>query len=252
MAAQYTEISLEEMETFLKRAFRALRPKQGVQRGEYYYDLKLSDHVIVRVWTSIQRGSQSGAGVGQDAIRVQLMGVQVERPLMKGKAPIVKRTQGWKNTLQGKIEDMMETYEEKPDYWDSRGSGSSAPAEIAPRDRYEDQEEPDDWDPADETHEVVPPPPSRPPPQKGAPITPPQLKYLSYLIRGPKGRSSEIRGLLYEYGIEEPYDAEALGQLTKLQASNLISKMAPERRYAEDDELSDPNPSYSYDFRGVN
>jgi hypothetical protein len=250
MAAQYTEISLEEMETFLKRAFRALRPKQGVHRGEYYYDLKLSDHVIVRVWTSVQRGSQSGASVGQDAIRVQLMGAQVERPLMKGKAPIVKRTQGWKNSLQGKIEDMMETYEEKPDYWDSRGSGSSAPAEIAPRDRYE---EPDDWDPADEPREVAPSsPPSRPAPQKGIPITPPQLKYLGFLMRGPKGHSSEIRGLLYDYGIEEPYDAEVLGRLTKAQATNLISRMAPERRYAEDAELSDPNPSYSYDFRGVN
>jgi len=249
MAAQYTEISLEEMETFLKRAFRALRPKQGVYRNTYYFDLKLSDSVAIRVWSSIKRHSQSGADVGESSIKILLVSAQMGRPLMKDKSPIVKRTQGWKNSLQGKIEDMMETYEDKPDYWDSRGSGRSAPAEIAPQERYEDQEEPDAWDSADEPREVAPPP--RPAPQKGAPITPPQLKYLGFLMRGPKGHSSEIRGLLYDYGIEEPYDSEALGQLTKAQASNLISRMAPERRYAEDDELSAPEPSYSYDFRGV-
>ena len=129
MAAQYTEISGQEMEVFLKRAFRALRPTQGMQNKEIYYDLKLSPQVAIRVWTSIRPWGAS-AGVGEDAIRVQFMGVKVNRPLVSGKAPIVKRTQGWRNTLQDKIEDYLELYEEKSEYWDARGGaepGSNGP-----------------------------------------------------------------------------------------------------------------------------
>jgi hypothetical protein len=128
MAAQYTEISEQEMEVFLKRAFRALRPTKGVQK-EIYYDLKLSPQVAIRVWTSIVPWGSS-AGAGKDAIRVQFMGVKVNRPLVSGKSPIVKRTQGWRNSLQDKIEEYLELYEEKAEYWDERGGaepGSKGP-----------------------------------------------------------------------------------------------------------------------------
>lgn len=130
MAATYTEVTLEDMEKFLKRGFRSMRPKQGVLRNEYYYELSISGNVAIRVMTSIGRGSNSGADVGADAIRVQLMGVGTKRPLMTGKAPIVKRTQGWRNNLQDRIEDLLEAYEEKPDYWESKGGGQplAAPA----------------------------------------------------------------------------------------------------------------------------
>lgn len=127
MAAQYTEVTLDDMDKFLKRGFRALRPKQGVHNREYYYDLSLSPNVAIRVWTSVSRGYDSSAGVGEDAIRVQLMGTGVKRPLMSGKAPIVKRTQGWRNSLQNKIEDLMEVYDDRSDYWESKGSGQAAP-----------------------------------------------------------------------------------------------------------------------------
>lgn len=130
MAATYTEVTLDDMDKFLKRGFRALRPKQGVQNGEYFYDLSLSDNVVARVWTSVRRGSGTGAGVGEDAIRVQLMGTVQKRPLMSGKAPIVKRTQGWKNTLQTKIEDLIETYEDRSGYWESRATGKPQPGEA--------------------------------------------------------------------------------------------------------------------------
>lgn len=130
MAAQYTEITGQEMEVFLKRAFRALRPTQGIQNKEVYYDLKLSPQVAIRVWTSIKPWGAS-AGVGEDAIRVQFLGVKVNRPLVSGKAPIVKRTQGWRNSLQDKIEEYLELYEEKSEYWDERGGaepGSKGPS----------------------------------------------------------------------------------------------------------------------------
>lgn len=125
----YVEVTGPEMEAFLKRGFRALRPKQGTQNRELYYDLTLSPTVFIRVWTSI-RPWGSSAGVGEDAIRVQLMGSKVNRPLVSGKAPIVKRTNSWRDSLQDKIEDYLETYEEQKEYFDERGGaepGSKGP-----------------------------------------------------------------------------------------------------------------------------
>lgn len=129
MAAQYTEISEQEMEVFLKRAFRALRPTKGVQK-EIYYDLKLSPQVVIRVWTSIVPWGTS-AGAGEDAIRVQFLGVRINRPLVTGKAPIVKRTQNWRNSLQDKIEEYLELYEGGSESWDRQGGaepGSKGPS----------------------------------------------------------------------------------------------------------------------------
>lgn len=124
MAATYTEVTLDDMERFLKRGWRALRPHKDVSRGETFFDLKLSPNVVIRVWTSIFHGGSS-AGVGQDAIRIQLLSSKLNRPLMKGKAPIVKRTQNWRNSLQDRIEDAIETYEEKEDYWEARATGET-------------------------------------------------------------------------------------------------------------------------------
>lgn len=129
MAAKFTEVTLEDMDRFLKRGFRALRPKASKERGEVYYDLHLSSNVVIRVWTSIGASSGAGADVGADAIRVQLYGKGSNRPLKKGKAPIVKRTQGWKDNLQDRIEDEIESYEDKESYWESRATGER-PAEV--------------------------------------------------------------------------------------------------------------------------
>lgn len=119
MAAKFTEVTLEDMDRFLKRAYRALRPKRGDSRGEVYYDLNVSrGNIFIRVWTSIRPYSGTGAGVGQDAIRVMLV-TKGGKPLMpKGK--IVKRTQNWKNSLQDRIEELLEVYESKTEYWRGR------------------------------------------------------------------------------------------------------------------------------------
>lgn len=119
MAAQYTVISLEEMTKFLTRGFHALNPKKSVERGEVIFDLFFSPRVGVRVWTSIPASGSSGAGVGQDAIRVQFFHFAKNRPLHKGKAPIVKRTQGWKDSLTDRIEELMEKYDDSEAYWEA-------------------------------------------------------------------------------------------------------------------------------------
>lgn len=111
--AQYTEVTLPEMESYIHRAFHALHPKKSAIRGEVVFDLHFSDKTGVRVWTSISEHGTSGAGVGEDAIRVQLYSFAKQRPLMPGKAPIVKRTQGWRDNLRERIEDYIEKYDER-------------------------------------------------------------------------------------------------------------------------------------------
>lgn len=128
-AAQYTEISVEDITKFLGRSFRALHPTPHDLRGEVVIDLALNDQqsVGIRVWTSIPSGGSHGAGVGQDAIRVQFFNFNRGYPMpvlkagpegappkmeKQGKAPIVKRTQGWRDNLKDRIEDWMETYDQ--------------------------------------------------------------------------------------------------------------------------------------------
>jgi hypothetical protein len=111
MAAQFTEVTLDEMEKTLQRAFHALHPRKGALKGEVVIDLFLSEKAGVRVWTSISERGTSGAGVGQDALRVQLYNFAKGRPMKPGKAPIVKRTQGWKDNLRERVEDEIESYD---------------------------------------------------------------------------------------------------------------------------------------------
>jgi hypothetical protein len=122
MAAQFTQITLPEMETYLKRAFRALRPQHGASRGEVVINLFLNEAktIGIRIWTSIHPNSGMGAGQGEDAIRVQFYNFGKDRPMVPDKAPIVKRTQNWRDNLKDRIEDYMELYESKDEYWESR------------------------------------------------------------------------------------------------------------------------------------
>jgi hypothetical protein len=117
MAATYTPITLEEIDQFLKRAFRTMRPKLVNYKGEAAYELSLSDIVKIRVATSVGFGGASAAGKGEDAIRVGLFSTKTDRWLRMGKQPIVKRTQGWRDSLRERIEDAMEEYY---DQWEDK------------------------------------------------------------------------------------------------------------------------------------
>lgn len=123
MSAQYTSISVEDMQAFLGRAFRVMHPTPHDLRGEMVIDLALNDEktVGIRVWTSIPSGASHGAAVGADAIRVQFFNFGRGYPMEKGKAPIVKRTQGWRDNLKDRIEDVIEKYDDNEEYWNSRG-----------------------------------------------------------------------------------------------------------------------------------
>lgn len=122
MSAVYTQISMTEMETFLKRGFRALNPKRANVRGELAFDLTLNEAktVAIRVMTSIPQGQEYAASQGADAIRVGFYNLTHNRPLVTGSFPIVKRTQGWRDNLKDRIEDYIELYDSKEEYWESR------------------------------------------------------------------------------------------------------------------------------------
>lgn len=122
MAAQYTAVTLQDLTTYLKRTFRVLRPTTGSSQGEVTVDLFLNDEqtVGIRVWSSIRSGGTQGVGVGEDAIRVMLYDFTHNKPMLKGKVPIVKRTQGWRDNLKDRIEEIVEMFHDKEEYWLSR------------------------------------------------------------------------------------------------------------------------------------
>lgn len=259
MAAQYTEISLEDMDTYLKRAFRALRPKQNASRGEYFYDLKLGPFVGIRVWTSVTRAG-TGAGVGADAIRIQLISLKDERPLEKGKAPIVKRTQGWKNSLQDRIEDCIEKYESNHEFWEGWAETRQVQRREEPKPivpdwsqaekedddgtalTKQDEEEREDWRRQQREREQAQP--TRPTPHVDPEkATPKQVGFALVLLRGVSNNfwHETIRPKFRGFD-HIPNKAELEG-MSKRQISFLIDTLkgagvSPGRRYAGEEDYA--------------
>ena len=225
MAARFTEVTLEDMEKFLRRGFRALRPKKGDERREVFFDLFLSPNVQIRVWTSIGAGRDVGAEKGADAIRVQLRSNRLNRPLMKGKAPIVKRTQNWRTNLQKLIEDYVETYEEKEDYWEDRaGAPSTGRTEPAP-----------------EPPTSVPDAPRAPSaPSGGPPATPKQVGF-AYAILISMSEGEWVQNWARKYRVDRTPTKQDLQGMSKKQISMLISELLdkgfrpPQRRYSSEE-----------------
>jgi hypothetical protein len=162
-AAQFTPPTLEEMSKFILRSWRALRPKQGTERREVYYDLGLSENVIIRIWTSIGAGQETAAGVGSDAIRIQILAKKGGRswPLLKGKSPIVKRTQGWKNNLQDRVEDYLELYEEKEAVFEAQATGVPVRTPAPDQDKGDPEEEEREQEEREEAQQQPTPEPER-------------------------------------------------------------------------------------------
>lgn len=116
---QFVQFSLEEMAKFLTRSYHALKPEKGADRGEIFYDLSLSDKVAIRVWTSIGVGYSTARPMGGDAIKVQLRQKGPSGKILYQGA-IVKRTQGWKDSLQDRISETMEEYDSNEAFYDNK------------------------------------------------------------------------------------------------------------------------------------
>lgn len=123
MAATFVSITKDEFDKFLKTRYRVYQPKVVDMRGEAVYDLSLTDDIAVRIYSSISYKGV-GAEVGQDAIRVLLFGTKINRPInKKAGSSIVKRTQGWRNSLSDRIDSFIEEYHEKQDFYDRIATG---------------------------------------------------------------------------------------------------------------------------------
>jgi hypothetical protein len=240
MAAQYTEISLEDMEKFLKRAFRAFRPKQSSKSGEFVYDLTIGKFVGIRVWTSVGVHSGSGASVGSDAIRVQLISLKDHGPLEKGKAPIVKRTQGWRTSLQDRIEELVEKYEEKEDFWEPWAETRQRRGDP---EKVMQQEERPEVNPED--HVVNTPVPQSTTYQRTVPlerlhgdISPKQVGFIRGLLRNVTHHEWERLGLANITHIDSIPTDDQLRSLSKRQGSQVIETLLNAghgRKYAADE-----------------
>lgn len=180
MAAQYTKFALEDIQKFLRRGFRAMRPRQGEDR-EIYFDLKLSSKAFIRVWSSIYAGETTVRGKERRPMRVQFLSGTIlgkGRPLTRGKAPIVKRTQNWRTSLQNRIQDYIElfnggTYDKYHDDFDDDDEEVMAPARPEPEPEEKSTEVPGEPPQGDEP---------RRPSFTGPPITGPQVNFVMKLI----------------------------------------------------------------------
>lgn len=141
-AVQPATITKDDMAKVIRRSFRAMDPDEGVFAGEIFYDLTLEEDspVVVRVMTSVSNSRGTSYGVGEDAIRVGLAArggknlmvlITVKRIQTVDKNGKVTPT--WQDNLRARIEDCIENYHEKEEYWRRRaGEVSPQPAAPAP------------------------------------------------------------------------------------------------------------------------
>lgn len=122
-AAVYTEVSLADIEKVLKRAFHGMKPKRKSYGGSYYYDLSISENVAVRVYTSVSVRTEVSRSKENAPMKVGLFSLKSDRKMEGGDLDIVKRTQNWRTTLQDRVEDKIELYHDKEDYWEHRATG---------------------------------------------------------------------------------------------------------------------------------
>ena len=171
MAERFVEVTVEDMRRALKRRFRAYRPRESVVNGMYVFDLKIDDHVAIRVWTSIPTHKGVGKSVGDSSIKVQMVSLRKGSPLQsnKNKQPIVQRSTNWADNLENRINKLQLKYNESADFWTNLAMQRDG---IKP-------------DPEPETEQAPGPPEvnvTEKPRYAGPPVTDPQVKYLVSLI----------------------------------------------------------------------
>lgn len=113
-AARAVPVTLPEIDQFMRRAFRATKPRADkTSWGEvvYYLTPDLEDPTnVIRVQTSVYYG-QMARGEGEDSIRVVLMNTKTNRPIA-GKEQRVHRVENWRDNLRKRIEDAIEKFDD--------------------------------------------------------------------------------------------------------------------------------------------
>lgn len=238
MAAVYTKFSLDDIERFLKRGWRAMRPRKGVQR-EIFYDLSLGPNVFIRVWSSIYPNETLVRGKERRPMRVQLLAGRLGgkgQPLTgKKRAPTVKRTQNWRGTLQKRIEDYIEQYtddESKFEWIGGKRKEEEAAEEAAPTPKP-----------------TTRPPATTPARRSGIPYaTQPQINYIQGLRR--RASQEDWEGLAERYDLSDSPTDEELESVSKSDASRIIGALkdmqGSGRRWSSGEE----DPAYTYNRQG--
>lgn len=117
MAERYTEISIEEMDNFLKE-------DKGWQKNisgyEYVYDYKMKHFpVLIKVMSSVSVVSAKGRNKGSDAIRVFAVQIDKNGKVIKGllSSKRVYRTENWRENLEkavyGKLKQAKKVCQER-------------------------------------------------------------------------------------------------------------------------------------------
>ncbi len=244
--AHFTEITLEEMDRFLKRGWRALHPKMSKERGTHVYDLFLSPNVMIRVWTTIPVHRETVRDVGETVIKVQLLNARSGKPLTgRDKALIVKRVEGWKNNLQDRIEKYVELYEENEDDYEGRTGGPAPEQERLPLREPERQPEPE--------HQPEPLPPSAPQLRRPSEVRATFTKYQGdwcLRITGNVGPGDKVQTEKRDGSKQWLTVGEILwrGRDRDTGATVMITSIARGPRTASDDGgYEEPEESYSYE-----
>jgi len=250
----YVEIPLEEMEKFLKRAFRAFRPKQGIFKGnEYYYILTLGPNVGIRIMTSVKTRSGVGAGRGVKTMKVQLVSLRDGGLLMrKEKQPTpVKRTTNWKDSIKDRVGELVEKYDDGEEFWEKLALTRSRPAdperEMERQEREEEREQQESERRQEELKDTgikgfpTPEMLRRFPKQKRmtGDVTPPQLRYVNGLLSKIKHDDWHELNLYDVTGIDHILTRDERQALTKQQASMIIEILLEAgfgRKYASEEE----------------
>lgn len=129
--ADYKLVTRKEVEEVLS-AERGWR-KSAVKAGEYVYDwpVKRWPGVVIRVYTSVDKETDTSRGVGRDAIRVCVVDIPNSRGVLKARR--VHRTLNWRTNLRKRVEGMLRHVDDVMSKRESRGewSAPAAPASEA-------------------------------------------------------------------------------------------------------------------------
>ena len=111
--SQFYNVTLEEMTDFL-RAEKGWKLNDSQHREVVFdYNIKSKPFLLVRVYSGILRDSRASRGCGQDAIRVCVVNLALDKGWIK--ASRVYRVQGWQKNLQARIMDVITKAKERID-----------------------------------------------------------------------------------------------------------------------------------------
>jgi hypothetical protein len=184
-----------------------------------------------------------------------LVSLKDDGPLEKGKAPIVKRTQGWRENLKKQVELLIDKYEDNEDFWEDwaatrqrRGDPKKEMKRQEEEERREEQEERRRSEPPAPRHT---PPPQQPQTyQREVPLeklrgdaTPKQIGFIRAMLNNVDGHDEwRELGLDDITGFDHIPNRAQMDTLSKRDASRLIDELIragkrPQygRRYADID-----------------